>query len=510
MCDRLHLAEEVEDDLDVGLADGVLLDAAGLVERHVEEAGVVGSQPHHLDGRDGLGVADGGLDLLHLLGVHLGRSLGVEVGEDLLDPLAHARGVAAEEVVRHLDEAEVTAHVLVEDGDGPVRHVGDGDVVLVLDEGVEHPAHRDHVVVGVRAEDEDALLARQPALVEHAAAEVLEDGPAELVHAASGVDELVEVVAVEVALVEAEDGLAGLAREPDDGALGGLVVPLHAAHEPRRLLAREIAGGGAVHVERRVLVELEVGRRDLRVGLLLDGLPHDGRLVLARRHEDDLASVEDRPDAHRDGLAGDVLLLEEVRGGVLARDLVEHDEPRAVLWRGARLVEADVAAAADAEQEEVEPARALDGALVLGGVALDGLWREVAARDVDLRLRDVDVVEEVLPHEPVVALEILRRHRHVLVDVEGDDVGEVEPFLAVHPDELLIHADGRRAGGEPQHGGVASGGLGLDERAHLAGGLARELGRLVEDEDGNPLSALAGGGRRAARGDGVSGRGGHR
>ena len=37
---RLHLAEQVADDFHVGLADGVLLDAARLIERQVEEVAV--------------------------------------------------------------------------------------------------------------------------------------------------------------------------------------------------------------------------------------------------------------------------------------------------------------------------------------------------------------------------------------------------------------------------------------------------------------------------------------
>ena len=502
---RAGLGEQVEHDLHVGLADGRLLDAAGLVERHVEEAGVLGAEPHHLDGRDGLGVADEGLDLLDLVGVHLGGLLLVDVAQDgrhlVLDAAVVAGG---EHVLAHLDELEVAAHILVEDGHRPVGHVGHRDVVAVADERVQHAAHRDHVVVRVGAEDDHALLLGQLVAVDDALAEVLEHGLAQLVDPAGAVDEVVEVVPVEVAGVEPEDGLAGLLGQPDDGALGGLGRPLDALDQPRRLLTRELRGGRAVDVDRRVAVELEVGRRDLRVGRLLDGLAHDGRLVLAGRDQDDLAGVQDGANAHRDRLAGDVLLFEEVRRGVLSRDLVEDDQARPVLGRRAGLVEADVAAAPDAEQQQVQAARALDQPLVLGGVGLDLLRGEVAARNVDVLRRHVDVVEEVLPHEPVVALQAVRRHRDVLVDVERDHVREVEPLLLVHPDQLLVDADGCRAGGQTQHGRVAGARLGLDEGADLAGGLLGERAGVVEDEHRQALDAV--GTPRLTRERGLGGR----
>src|SRR4029079_17456375 len=69
-----------------------------------------------------------------------------------------------------------------------------------------------------------------------------------------------------------------------------------------------------------------------------------------------------------------------------------------------------------------------------------------------LRL-DVDVVEEVLPHVPVVAVDAVGPHRGVLVEIEGHDIREVESFLAMHADELAIHANWRAAGREPQDRG---------------------------------------------------------
>ncbi len=166
--------------------------------------------------------------------------------------------------------------------------------------------------------------------------------------------------------------------------------------------------------------------------------------------------------------------------------------------------------AADAEDQEVDAAGLLDLVLVRHAVRLHVLGRDVAAGDVDVLLADVDVVEEVLAHEPVVALQAVRRHRVVLVEVERDDVREVEPVVAVEADEAAVDADRRRAGREAEHEL-------LPERAALdghVGDAARDLrgevcGRL-EDEHRQALAlgALADGKR--GRGRGVEDVGRHR
>ena len=52
--------------------------------------------------------------------------------------------------------------------------------------------------------------------------------------------------------------------------------------------------------------------------------------------------------------------------------------------------------------------------------------RQVARRDVDVLRLDVDVREEILPHEAVVGVDALLRHRVVLVEIERHDVREAQ------------------------------------------------------------------------------------
>jgi hypothetical protein len=71
--------------------------------------------------------------------------------------------------------------------------------------------------------------------------------------------------------------------------------------------------------------------------------------------------------------------------------------------------------------------------------------------DVDQGGIDVHVLKEVLLHKAVIGVEVLPRHRVVLVQVEGGHAPEGEPFLAVHPDQLAIDADRGGSGGQAEH-----------------------------------------------------------
>lgn len=64
---------------------------------------------------------------------------------------------------------------------------------------------------------------------------------------------------------------------------------------------------------------------------------------------------------------------------------------------------------------------------------------------------DVDVIEEVLTHEVVIALGIVVRKAAILVQVVGADLGKVDVALLVPSSELLVGTDRGGAGGKAQH-----------------------------------------------------------
>ncbi len=83
-------------------------------------------------------------------------------------------------------------------------------------------------------------------------------------------------------------------------------------------------------------------------------------------------------------------------------------------------VETDVAVCSDAEDLEVDASGGGDFIFVVGAVCRD--VGGVAVRDVDVLFLDVDVLEEVFPHEGVVGLGVVAGDVDVFVEVEGGDV----------------------------------------------------------------------------------------
>ena len=75
----------------------------------------------------------------------------------------------------------------------------------------------------------------------------------------------------------------------------------------------------------------------------------------------------------------------------------------------------------------------------------------VAVKDMYVLLRAVDVVEEVVSHERVVALGMLLRQADILVHVESENVLERHTSLLASLSQILIHADRRRACGQAEH-----------------------------------------------------------
>ena len=170
-----------------------------------------------------------------------------------------------------------------------------------------------------------------------------------------------------------------------------------------------------------VRVQLQTRQGPHVVDALLDAALQRERLALAQDDDDDLAGFENGLDADGKGHARhlvDVAVKEARVGedGVVGERLDAGAAGQAGAW----LVEGDVAVLANAREEEVDAAVALDGVLVGDALGLEA--GGVAVEDVDVGRVDVDVGEEVLPHEGMVRLRVVSGNTHVLVHVEGDDI----------------------------------------------------------------------------------------
>ena len=84
----------------------------------------------------------------------------------------------------------------------------------------------------------------------------------------------------------------------------------------------------------------------------------------------------------------------------------------------------------------------------------------IAVKDVDVLLGAVNMVEEVLGHEGVVAFRVFLRKVHIFVHVERQDVLETYAAFLAGFDEALVHSDRRRPGGQTQYEGLFFSGLG--------------------------------------------------
>ena len=124
----------------------------------------------------------------------------------------------------------------------------------------------------------------------------------------------------------------------------------------------------------------------------------------------------------------------------------------AALEAGSRLVEGDVAVGAYAAHEEVDASCLGDGFLVV--LALCHKVLGVAVEDMHVLFLDVDMTEEVVPHEGVVALGMFLGEVDILVHVEGDDVLERDFTCLVEGDEFAVHSQGGAACGATKFEGM--------------------------------------------------------
>ena len=100
-------------------------------------------------------------------------------------------------------------------------------------------------------------------------------------------------------------------------------------------------------------------------------------------------------------------------------------------------------------EEKVDASGREDCLLIVGAFLFK--VRGVSVEDVDVAGGNVDMVEEVVMHEGVVALGMVLGDAHVFIHVEGDHILERDLPRLVHADEFPVGADGGRSGGKAQH-----------------------------------------------------------
>ena len=150
----------------------------------------------------------------------------------------------------------------------------------------------------------------------------------------------------------------------------------------------------------------------------------------------------------------------------------------------------------DTREEELDPAVLLD--LVLVPPALDGEVSCIAVEQVGILRLDVNVAEEVVPHEGVVALGVIARQLAVLVHVERHHVleGHLAGLELSH--QHLVCEDRRGASWQAEDEGARGGGLEVADALDHVGGhqLPHLRGVLLDHEPHDGLSGEASEGAR--------------
>ena len=114
-----------------------------------------------------------------------------------------------------------------------------------------------------------------------------------------------------------------------------------------------------------------------------------------------------------------------------------------------RLVEPDVRVAPDAEHLQVDAAPLLDQRIIAAALLLEVL-RHAVRHEAMIRPQ-VHAREQMLFHEIMIALRILARHAHILIEIERRHLRKIKPDRLMQLHELIVKPDGRAPRREPQH-----------------------------------------------------------
>lgn len=222
-------------------------------------------------------------------------------------------------------------------------------------------------------------------------------------------------------------------------------------------------------------VELESGDGPHLGDCSFNAVMEGAGLVVAVDEKHDFTGVHNGAYAHGESSLGhevDIAVEEAGVGddGVLREGL----HAGAGCERGAGFVESDVTVGTYAAHEEVDAAVLLD--FFFEATAFGFGIFGVAVEDIYVFSGDVDVGEEVGPHECVVAFLVVAGKVAVFVHVECDDVGKRHLAFFVEADEFAVHSQGRSAGGATEHERMfGSGFCVVDGFCHEAGSPYRHL-----------------------------------
>src|ERR1700686_1590078 len=234
------------------------------------------------------------------------------------------------------------------------------------------------------------------------------------------------------------------------------------------LLLLELRAGFLIDQESNLRVQLQ-RRSGHRSGYrTFDGLGNRRGFGRTAGQRQNSPRLQNGSDSHGDGALRNLFAGGKKLAVVLNCFFRQDFQARSGTETGSRLVETDVAVAADAQDLQVDASR-IANALFVGGAVLAIVFFQRAVRNMNVGRRDVHVRKKVLAHEVGEALRMVGGKSQVFVQIEGDHARKIERLFPVQANQLLIHAEGRATGRQAKAKiGIAADGIGDDARRFAA------------------------------------------
>ena len=320
-------------------------------------------------------------------------------------------------------------------------------IVILVAKAAQRPSHRNHIVVGMRTEDDDLLRIRRRAFgtcrivgirfatgpAGNGMLDIVEDFDVYLISRTIERKQLAQVMFAIVFVCQLQDRFAGQLAEPYDSAADKFLVPYAARNQPRMADARQAISSREVHHYLRVRMCLEIGRRHGISYRPFDGLRDDVCLVVAPSQEDYVLRFHHVRDAHRDDARRNGFYRRETPSCLLACRVFQEDEAGARTGDSSRTVEHHVACLSDTEQHIVDTAQLVHQLFIFVAECEDIFLRHRRVGRIDVFRTDIDVVQKVFLHVFEDAGDILRQ-RIELIFKEYNHIAEAQPLFLVHPD----------------------------------------------------------------------------
>src|SRR6056297_3264299 len=176
---------------------------------------------------------------------------------------------------------------------------------------------------------------------------------------------------------------------------------------------------------------LEIGCRDALFDVTLNCLLNNTSFSLAPGHQVHFFCPHYSTDSHCDSSSGYILLTKKVAGGIFPGNFIKGDKPCFRIRPRTRLIEPDVSGSANTQQLDIYAACLFNAGFVLLAKSGYIFFIKRSVGDMNLILRYVDMIEEMLFHKPDIALKRIGFHGIVLIKVERNNIFKTKPFILV-------------------------------------------------------------------------------